>query len=52
VFGGGIANAYPLFRNSMEEYIRSKYPFSANLDKLQIDVHTGNDIPVIGASLI
>ena len=52
VFGGGIANAYPLFRNSMEESIRSKYPFSANLDKLQVDVHTGNDIPVIGASLI
>lgn len=52
VFGGGIAKALPLFRRAMEEYIRERFPFPANFEKLQIDVRTENEIPVIGASLI
>lgn len=52
VFGGGIANALPLFRDSMEAYLRDRFPFKKNVDKLIIDVRTGSDIPVIGASLI
>ena len=52
VFGGGIANALPLFRNAMEEYLREKFPFKKNVDKLIIDVRTSGEIPVIGASLI
>ena len=52
VFGGGIANALPLFRNAMEEYLREKFPFKKNVDKLIIDVRTSGEIPILGASLI
>ncbi len=52
VFGGGIANALPLFRGTMEEYVKNKFPFRSNFEKLQIDVRTSGDIPIIGASLI
>lgn len=52
VFGGGIANALPLFRNAMEDYLREKFPFRKNVDKLIIDVRTSGEIPVLGASLI
>ena len=36
VFGGGIANALPLFRGVMEEYIKERFPFPANFEKLKI----------------
>lgn len=52
VFGGGIANALPLFRGTMEEYIKSKFPFRSNFDRLQVDIRTSGEIPIIGASLI
>lgn len=52
VFGGGIANALPLFRNAMEECLREKFPFKKNVDKLIIDVRTSGEIPILGASLI
>ena len=52
VLGGGIANAKPLFQNSMIEYAREKFPFKSNVDNLVIDVRTGGEIPIIGASLI
>ena len=51
-FGGGIAHNYPLFRESMEERLKSGFPYRKSLERLTIDVCTGNDIPVIGASLI
>ena len=49
---GGIANNYPFFRGSMETYLRSHYPYAKVLDRLQIDVCTDDNIPVIGASMI
>ena len=52
VFGGGIANALPLFRSSMEEYVREHFPFRSNVDRLHFEAMTGNEIPIIGASLI
>lgn len=52
VFGGGIANAYPLFRESLEASIMEKFPFKKNFARLSVDVLTGGDIPIIGASLI
>lgn len=52
VFGGGIANAYPLFRESMEAYLKEHFPFKSNVDKLKIDVRTAGEMPIIGASLI
>jgi glucokinase len=50
--GGGVANNYPLFRDSMEARMKSDFPYRKSLERLTIDVCTGNDIPVIGASLI
>ena len=51
-FGGGIANNYPFFHRSMERYLRENFPYRKALERLQIDIFTDNDIPVIGASLI
>ena len=52
VFGGGIANALPLFKESILEYLRSNFPFRKNVDKLILDVQTSIDTPILGASLI
>ena len=51
-FGGGVAYNYPLFRQSMEARLKRDFPYKKSLEKLTIDVCTGDDIPVIGASLI
>ena len=50
--GGGVAHNYPLFRESMEARLKRDFPYGKSLERLQIDVYTGDDIPVIGASLI
>ena len=50
--GGGVAHNYPLFRESMEARLKRDFPYRKSLERLTIDVCTGNDIPVIGASLI
>ena len=52
VFGGGIANNYDLFREAMMEYLKTDFPYQNSIEKLTIDVCTGNDIPVLGATLI
>ena len=52
VLGGGIAYSYPYFRAAMETYIRENFPYTKIAEKLCIEVFTGNDIPLIGASLI
>ena len=49
---GGIANNYPFFCQSMEEYLRSNFPYRKSLERLTIDICTDNDIPVLGAALI
>ena len=49
---GGVANNYPFFCQSMEEYVRSNYPYRKSLERLTIDICTNDDIPVLGASLI
>ena len=51
-FGGGVAYNYSLFRQSMEARLKRDFPYKSSLEKLSIDVCTGDDIPVIGASLI
>ncbi len=50
--GGGVAYNYPLFRQSMEARLKRDFPYKKSLERLTIDVCTGDDIPVIGASLI
>lgn len=52
VLGGGIANALPLFRDQMVGYLKERFPFKNNIEKLIVDVRTGGEIPIIGASLI
>ena len=52
VLGGGIANALPLFRDAMLDYLKERFPFKGNIEKLITDVRTGGEIPIIGASLI
>lgn len=52
VLGGGIANALPLFRGAMERYVKERFPFPSNVERLTVDVKTDNEIPIIGASLI
>ena len=52
VLGGGIANALPLFRDPMIGYLKEKFPFKNNIEKLITDVRTGGEISIIGASLI
>jgi glucokinase len=49
---GGVANNYPFFCQSMEDYLWSNFPYRKTLEKLKIDICTDNNIPVIGASLI
>ena len=49
---GGVANTYPYFRASMENYLKTHFPYAKALSRLKIDVCTDNDIPVIGASMI
>ena len=51
-FGGGVAYNFPLFRQSMEARLKRDFPYRKSLERLQIDVCTGDDIPVIGASMI
>ena len=52
VFGGGIANALPLFKDSIREYLRENFPLSKSVDRLVIDAQTSIDTPILGASLI
>ena len=52
VFGGGIANALPLIKDSIMEYLRENFPLSKSVDRLVIDAQTSIDTPILGASLI
>lgn len=52
VFGGGVANAYPHFKDSMMETLAKRYPYKAGLDALRIEVLPQGDVPVLGASLL
>lgn len=52
VFGGGIANALPLFKESILDYLKQNFPFRKNVDNLVLHVQTNIDTPILGASLI
>ena len=51
-FGGGIANNYKWFRASMEAYLKENFPYRKALERLQTDIFTDNNLPVIGAALL
>ena len=50
VLGGGVANNYPLFRKDMEVYLCNNFPYHKAIERLQVDVITRDDIPVLGAA--
>ena len=49
---GGIANNYPFFCQAMEEYVRANFPYRKALERLEIDVCTDGNLPVVGAALL
>ncbi len=51
IFGGGIAEAFPLFSKTMWETIRS-FPYPKSLEKLQIRISDNPDIALLGASAL
>lgn len=50
--GGGVANGYKYFCQSMEAFVKEHFPYTKTIEKLKVNIYTDNDIPVIGASLI
>ena len=52
VLGGGIANTEPWFRDSMQKTLLENYIYPHVLERLQIHVLPGEDIPMLGASLL
>jgi glucokinase len=49
---GGVANNYPFFRQSMMDYVRANFPYRKAVERLEFDICTDNNLPVIGASLL
>jgi glucokinase len=50
VFGGGVANSFKLFKESMEKTLAMRYPYVKALENLKIEALPQGDIPVFGAS--
>lgn len=50
VLGGGVANSYKFFGESMEKALALRYPYVKALENLKIEVLPQGDIPVLGAS--
>ena len=49
---GGIANNYPFFQGAMEAYVRENFPYRKAVERLEIDICTDSNLPVIGAALL
>lgn len=52
VIGGGIANAYALFRPAMEAYLKQNFPYRKALERVVIQPLVSDDVQLIGASMI
>lgn len=52
VFGGGIAYTAPCFRESMMRTLRSNYQYPHALDSLSIHFMPGEEMALLGASLL
>lgn len=50
ILGGGVANSYRHFAQSMKETLAARYPYTKALESLRIEVLPEGDIPVLGAS--
>jgi glucokinase len=49
---GGIANNYPFFCQAMETYVKENFPYRKAIERLEIDICTDSNLPVIGAALL
>jgi len=49
---GGIANNYPFFCQAMEDYVRTNFPYRKAVERLEIDICTDGNLPVVGAALL
>ena len=52
VFGGGVANTYKHFKDSLMVALRKRYPYTHALDRLEIKVMPSEDVALLGASLL
>ena len=52
VFGGGVANTYKYFKDSMMRALRNRYPYGHALDRLEIFTLPDTDVALLGASLL
>lgn len=52
VLGGGVANNYPYFRETMLGYLKKNFPYHKTIEDLDIVIATDNFIPVIGAATL
>lgn len=50
VFGGGIANTFPLFRDSLWETLKSRFPYENILNDLAIHVMPEEELALVGAA--
>ena len=50
VLGGGVSNSFPLFRDSMYEYLQKNFPYPKTVENIDIAVMTNELIPVLGAA--
>lgn len=51
IIGGGIANAFPLYSESMYKTMKT-FPYPKTLDRLQIRVSNNPDIAILGAAAL
>lgn len=52
VLGGGVAGGFQLFRESMMDTLRSRYIYPRFLEKVEITALTGEDVALVGASIL
>ena len=50
VLGGGIAHSFPLFKDSMWDTLREKYPYRKNLEDLSVLAMPEEEIALVGAA--
>ena len=50
VLGGGIARSFPLFRESMWDTLREKYPYAKTLADLRILAMPEDEVAIVGAA--
>ena len=50
VFGGGVARSFPLFKDSMWETLRARFPYGNSLENLTIEVMAEEEVALVGSA--